>query len=143
MKKLDFKDHCVPCGAWCCKGENPFVSRDELNKLGVDHISQKADGSCSLLGEGNLCTGYENRPWECRAFPIDARNGNWIYWGNCEAASLIDLSAHIDNLETMLACGYPRGYIDDYMDYHQANEPAKYKTEQYLILRSINPNLRR
>lgn len=142
MKRPDFKGYCLPCGAWCCNGENPYASTEELKRLGVTVIGQKPDGTCTFLGESNLCIQYENRPFECRSFPLDAKDGNWVYWPSCAAASAMDLSAHIDEMEKELM-KHPKGYIDDYMDHHRSNEPKKYESEEYLIIRPINQVLRR
>ena len=74
MKDIDWLSFCIPCNNWCCKGESPFASEEELAVLKIDKICQKDGGSCMFLEDGR-CSCYTDRPFECRIFPFDIIEG--------------------------------------------------------------------
>lgn len=47
----------------------------EVNGIQFYRISRGAGGNCRYLDGANLCTIYERRPFECRAYPYIMRAG--------------------------------------------------------------------
>ncbi|MCG3215132.1 MAG: YkgJ family cysteine cluster protein [Candidatus Heimdallarchaeota archaeon] len=89
-KKVSGTEICsIHCGSKCCKSTRPaLTSRDieRINnftdlknwfiKIGINSdkayvISKKENSNdCIFLSEKNLCVIYENRPFDCRLFPL-------------------------------------------------------------------------
>lgn len=79
----------------CCENGVVYVLPEEKEKLkkigvplieidGITIIERKQDRSCPMLDKKNKkCTIYEERPFCCRAFPLDvfSRNGK-LEWGS-------------------------------------------------------------
>lgn len=141
MATFNFLDYCIPCGAWCCKGEAPYSSQEELTRLKVKKIGQKADGSCQFLN-GNQCIEYESRPLECRLFPFDIKEIEgaltWILWLNCPAQSLLEANEHLTRFEQDILQPHGIQYLKDYVAYHLINEPPKYTTLTFKKLRKVH-----
>ena len=86
----------VNCGGCtkCCEKGIAYVLPAERSKLealdvplieidGISFIKRKSDGSCAMLDKvNNRCSIYEDRPFCCRAFPLDvfSRRGR-LEWG--------------------------------------------------------------
>jgi len=97
-KVLSLKDHCIPCGARCCKISksigSPILSEDEKenitkflkekNKGKPDcfkrievgnecyYIIKEKDKNCYLLNSKHHCTIQEVKPLDCLAYPVKA-----------------------------------------------------------------------
>jgi uncharacterized protein len=84
---------CTRCGN-CCRTSNPVCEEHEIGRiarrLGRDPAEwtqaalvrcededgwQPKEQPCPLLGEGNLCTVYEDRPASCAGFPYTDQPG--------------------------------------------------------------------
>jgi len=142
MKKFDWLDFCNPCKSWCCHGENPFASEDELKRLDLEKIGTKLDGSCVLLDNLGKCSYYENRPFECRIFPLDIQeiNGDlsWVVWNACPATPKIDYEQLANSFEANLSKNWDLDYIRDYVTYHKSNQPEKYSASSFRIVKKVN-----
>ena len=141
MKKFDFLKYCIPCNAWCCKGENPYASKSELAKLHVNRISQIKDRRCIFLRENNTCSQYLKRPLECRIFPYDIKriNGNlsWVVWTKCKAESYMVHDNFLKEFERDLPKRWSLNYVISYVCYHKDHQPDKYSKLKYKILRPL------
>jgi len=142
MGELNWLDFCVPCKNWCCRGENPFVSADEAVQLDLEKIGAKNDGSCVLLDDSGKCKRYENRPFECRIFPLDVREIEkelyWIVWDVCPAVSNLNCEERVDFFEKTFSKDWNLDYIRDYVSYHKSNQPEKYSKEKFRVIRKLN-----
>lgn len=123
---------CKRCQSWCCKGENPYASQEELKKLGVKEIASNDDGACIFLINGQ-CDRYEDRPFECRIFPLDIieEQGKllWIRWDICKVQP-----GKPEDFEE----SFDIDYIKSYADYHKLHQPEKYSEVGYEVLREVN-----
>jgi len=141
MASFNFLDYCNPCGAWCCKGEAPYASKEELTLLNVKKIGQRADGSCQFL-KRNQCTEYQLRPLECRLFPFDIKEIEgaltWILWLNCPANAVMEVDENLTRFEQDILVSWSIQYIKDYVAYHRINEPPKYAELPFTKIRSVN-----
>lgn len=72
-------DHC---GAACCSGDIFVgdVDASHLEEAGYEDFRTPSslmvtdeDDSCRFLGDDNRCTIYEDRPLDCRLFPLGFR----------------------------------------------------------------------
>lgn len=84
---------CAGCTKCCEKGIAYVLPEEEkdlkalnvplLQIDGITFIERRADGSCAMLDKANgRCSIYEDRPFCCRAFPLDvfSRRGR-LEWG--------------------------------------------------------------
>lgn len=140
MADFNFLQYCIPCDAWCCKGEEPYASKQELIKLGVEKIIQKEDSSCMFLQNGK-CSVYYDRPFECRIFPFDIKDIEnklyWIIWDICPASPKLEHDISITEFERDLSRKYSIEYIKYYVEYHKTNQPEKYDNISYTLLREV------
>lgn len=78
--------NCLDCGN-CCKGYSPRFKTPDIRRISrhlrmresafiETYLKVDEDGDfvarslpCPFLGEGNLCSIYEERPGDCRRFP--------------------------------------------------------------------------
>ncbi len=70
-KEISPKIDCVECG-YCCHNLRPVATDDELLKyLEPDKLEEfrYAEGIVCKNLDGNVCTIYPDRHFECRAFP--------------------------------------------------------------------------
>ena len=96
------------CGSKCCKSTPPALTSEDIRRINK-HISndkwiKKIEGSdkivhivkkknetsdCHFLTERNLCSVYDNRPLDCKLFPIflkikenteDSYKIKWLVW---------------------------------------------------------------
>ena len=119
--------------------ESVFASDEELQKLGVERISN--NGGCMFLDRSGRCLKYDDRPFECRIFPYDiTRIGGklqWIVWEVCPLQALLDHEKYLDDMEVQLSRRWPMDYIENYVRYHEQNQPEKYSRERYKIIREL------
>lgn len=131
---------CLACGSWCCRGERPFCSREEAARLGVKAIDCREGGDCVFLQDGK-CSRYEDRPLECRIFPLDvlAVDGvlTWVLWGLCPAWRRVEALAAAERLERELVAELPADYLQRYVAHHRAHQPAKYSAGEFVVLRPV------
>ena len=145
MKEFNWLDFCIPCKNWCCRNENPFASKSELNKLKVKKITTKKDGSCIFLNNSKGCNSYKNRPFECRIFPLDIQeiNGDlfWVVWNICPATPKLNYKKMLDSFEKKFTKKWTIGYIKKYVAYHKLNQPEKYSKNKFMVIRKLKwPN---
>lgn len=137
---FDFKKYCLPCESWCCKGENPYASRDELKLLGVDKIGTNPDDTCVFL-DGGQCSIYSKRPFECRIFPFDVQKINgrltWVLWDVCPAKAFLNIDDFLILFESIILEDKGIEYLHDYIDYHKKHEPIKYSELSYKIIQLV------
>lgn len=140
MEKFDFLPHCTACQTWCCKGENPYATKKELAVLGLDRIGTNPNGTCELLQDGK-CSRYEERPFECRVFPFDILELDgkltWVLWNACGLSKVFDGRKKVDEVEKELFAQFSFGYILGYVEFHKKNQPQKYSSSSYQVLRPI------
>jgi len=141
MGKFNWLDFCIPCNSGCCHNENPFASDIELKKLNVKKINQKEDGSCIFQNKSGNCTVYEERPFECRIFPLDIMEINnklyWVIWDICSATEGINYNNILENIETNFPKKWSLKYIQDYTEYHKLNQPIKYSKATFKIIKEL------
>jgi len=141
MKEINWQELCKKCKNWCCKNENPFASTKELEKLKVEKITIKKDGTCVFLDKTGKCIEYENRPFECRIFPFDILEIDgklmWVLWENCPGAGKLESKKSVEELEKELLKNYSLDYIKEYVKFHEKNQPEKYSEHKYRIIKEI------
>jgi len=141
MKEIRWLDFCNPCKSWCCHNENPFASKSELDKLKVEKIITKKDGSCIFLDDSGKCGSYQDRPIECRIFPMDIQKINgklvWVVWDRCPATRELDCDKMVDLFEKTFSREFAEGYIRKYVEYHKSNQPEKYSDIGFRVIREV------
>ncbi len=141
MENIDFHKHCVRCGIWCCRGENPYVTPKELKELNIDKIGRNPDNSCIFLSE-NKCMVYLKKPFECRIYPFDIlkieEEYTWILWDACPVTEVANLEENFDNFERKLLNNYSKEFIQDYVRYHEKNLNKKYGNIKFKIIKEVN-----
>jgi Fe-S-cluster containining protein len=134
MKEVDFKQYCLSCGAWCCKGEKNILSGKKI-------VKSSKSGECVHLKNG-LCNNYSKRPFDCRDFPLDVmvikEKIVWVVWTNCPAVKEIDLEAFLEHTEKTLVKKYGKKQITLQAVSNQIMLPKKYKKKNMKILRDVD-----
>ena len=138
---MNWLEYCISCKNWCCHNESPYASKDELLRLGVNRITCNNKGSCIFLDSHGKCKTYKNRPFECKIFPIDIQDINgslyWVIWNVCPAYALLNANMLIKQYENTLLKEMPPGFVRDYVNYHKNNQPKKYSTETFKIVKRL------
>lgn len=141
MTAQNWLQHCIPCGSWCCRDENPYASAKELSRLGVKEIGVTASGACVFQGVGGQCQVYADRPFECRIFPFDIQQIEnrlvWVIWAACPAEPLLNWSQMLDDIEDALLEKWGYDYVCAYVAYHQVHQPEKYSESSFRVLRQL------
>ena len=141
MESVDFHKHCVVCGIWCCRGENPFAIPEHLKELGIDKIGRNPDNSCMFLHD-NKCTIYLKRPFECKIYPFDILKIDgkymWILWESCPVTKVADLEENFENFEKNLLKIYSREFIQEYVSYHERTKNKKYDNIKFKIIKEVD-----
>ena len=137
---FDFKEYCIGCG-WCCQGESPYASKEELKKYNAEGINKKENESCRFLKNG-LCSIYSKRPFDCRIFPIDLKRIHekimWILWENCPAAAHMNIDKFLEYIEKELSKGYSFQHILNHVNHDEKNLPDKYSKVKFKVLKEVS-----
>jgi hypothetical protein len=84
---------------------------------------------------------YEKRPFECHIFPFDIQVINeeifWVLWNICPAAPH-QSEKIIDSFEQKFSKRWDSNYIKQYVAYHKNNQPQKYSSNKFTIIRKLN-----
>jgi hypothetical protein len=141
MEEINWVELCKKCKNWCCKNENPFASKKELSILKFDKITTKKDNTCFFLNSSGKCSEYMKRPFECRIFPFDILKIDgklmWVLWKNCPGAEALDPKKSVAELEKELLKKYDFEYIQEYVKFHEKNQPEKYSDKEYEIVKEL------
>lgn len=137
---MNFLEHCPTC-AWCCGGENLFLSEKEKLLLGEDGFTGKEGARCEKLSEDNTCSIHPKRPLECRLFPLDIilQEGvpTWVLWtGHCPATKVISVESLEKDLLTWEA-SLEEDWVGSYIAHHAVNQPEKYSQKGFRPLRAF------
>jgi len=137
LKIFDYFDHCKPCLA-CCKNENLFLSEDEKIYFG----NKEEKENCHNLLDDGKCKIHENRPIECRMYPLDIKRIDgelkWVVWESCPATPFVPEEVHesqMKEFESTLRDEWVSGYVQ----HHERNEPEKYSTMIFRVIRVFVP----
>ena len=140
IEEFDFKDYCRECG-WCCHGESPFVSEDELKEVNCESSREDEGKPCIFLANG-LCSKYDKRPFDCRIFPLDIKKIDgkimWILWENCPLIPHINIDKFMTYLETELSKKYSFKHILNHISHDNSNLPDKYAKIKFRVLREVS-----
>lgn len=90
MTELTDKEKCQKCGAQCCKYLT-FTIAELSNDRTLKHYYQThgcivkgnmviVPSRCKQLGDDDLCTIYEKRPYHCKAFKGKSKNKSKKYY---------------------------------------------------------------
>lgn len=106
--------NCAGCTK-CCEKGIAYVLPEERSKLeslevplieidSITFIRRKGDGSCAMLDKVNKrCSIYKDRPFCCRAFPLDvfSRRGRleWGVYTYCPTDRLVPITKNGDQSE--------------------------------------------
>ncbi|MEM4245537.1 MAG: hypothetical protein QXR60_05035, partial [Candidatus Nanoarchaeia archaeon] len=103
---------CGRCDARCCS-IIPFLTQEEKRELSLNH-----NGGCDKL-VGKRCSVYDNRPIDCRIFPISIyKIGNSFYWvltKNCPLSNFINVEKELGIIEKV----YLPSLKDELENYHR------------------------
>jgi Fe-S-cluster containining protein len=139
-KDFDYLSFCKPCLS-CCKNENIFLIDAEKIIFNTKKSENYNSDGCQNLSNDGKCLIHDNRPLECRIFPLDLKKINnkitWILWDYCPVTSINTISFYkneIEKYEKILSLEW----INDYIKHHETYEPKKYSNITFQILKVID-----
>jgi Fe-S-cluster containining protein len=157
------------CESKCCKSTPPGLTSEDISKIDmivsnnkwkkriektdkIVHVVEKKNESkdCFFITEKNFCSIYENRPLDCKLFPIflkiqkessDSFRIKWLMW-HCPLTQEIGVETLLEEAKRTL-----RGYLEEephiVFEYQAAMyESGGYKKKHFMREEIITINKR-
>lgn len=130
MKKsteFNWLGYCTSCNIECCHNTDKDIPENKCTKPGVEIMDVHS---------------YDHRPLECRLFPFDVKEVDekltWIMWNKCHVTPKLDYESFMNFFERQFSKKVSLEHIKQYVEHTKINNPRKYSTNNYTIIREVN-----